>query len=140
MTTSDTSTQIFSQAELDYLAGQRLGRLATVAPDGTLQNSPTGFHYNPGTGTIDIYGRAMGATRKFRNVRANGRVAFVVDDIASTDPWRVRGVEIRGTAEAIEDHEPPSPYMSREIIRIRPRRIISWGVDPAQSGMVGRDV
>ncbi|GAT66629.1 pyridoxamine 5'-phosphate oxidase [Planomonospora sphaerica] len=140
MTTAETSAHVFTQAELDYLGGQRLGRLATVAPDGTVQNSPTGFHYDPATGTIDIYGRAMGATRKFRNVRANGRVAFVVDDLASTDPWVVRGVEIRGTAEAVEDHEPPSPYLSREVIRIRPERIISWGVDPAQRGMRGRDV
>ncbi|GGL03205.1 PPOX class F420-dependent oxidoreductase [Planomonospora parontospora] len=140
MTTADISAHVFTRAELDYLEGQRLGRLATVAPDGTVQNSPTGFHYDPATGTIDIYGRAMGTTRKFRNVRANGRVAFVVDDLASTDPWVVRGVEIRGTAEAVEDHDPPSPYLSREVIRIRPERIISWGVDPAQGGMRGRDV
>ncbi|MEV6859807.1 PPOX class F420-dependent oxidoreductase [Streptosporangium subroseum] len=130
----------FTQAELDYLATQHLGRLATTGPDGVLQNSPTGFSHNPETGTIDIYGRAMGTTKKFRNVRANGQVAFVVDDLASVDPWRVRGVEIRGVAEAVEDHDPPSPYMSREIIRIHPRRIISWGVDPAQAGMEGRDV
>ncbi|GGS63600.1 PPOX class F420-dependent oxidoreductase [Planobispora rosea] len=140
MTTTRQSAQAFTEAELGYLASQRLGRLATVGPDGTLQNSPTGFRYNPGTGTIDIYGRAMGTTKKFRNVRATGRVAFVVDDVASTDPWRVRGVEIRGTAEAVEDHEPPSPYLSREVIRIHPERIISWGVDPAQRGMRGRDV
>ncbi|MFB9717202.1 PPOX class F420-dependent oxidoreductase [Planobispora longispora] len=140
MTTTQRPVQVFTQAELDYLASQRLGRLATVSADGAVQNSPTGFSYNPETGTIDIYGRAMGATKKFRNVRATGRAAFVVDDLASTDPWRVRGVEIRGRAEAVEDHEPPSPYLSREVIRIRPERIISWGVDPAQDGMRGRDV
>ena len=55
-------------------------------------------------------------------------VAFVVDDIASVDPWVVRGVEIRGTAEALTDVDPPRPTMSREIIRITPRRIISWGL------------
>ncbi|MFF5213071.1 PPOX class F420-dependent oxidoreductase [Streptosporangium sp. NPDC000396] len=130
----------FTQAELDYLAGQTLGRLATVSPGGVLQNSPTTFHHNPATGTIDIYGRAMGATRKFRNVQANGQVAFVVDDVASVNPWSVRGVEIRGVAEAIEDHDPPMPYYSREVIRIHPKRIISWGVDPSQEGMKGRDV
>ncbi|MBG0829189.1 PPOX class F420-dependent oxidoreductase [Planomonospora sp. ID67723] len=135
-----TTTHAFTQAELDYLAGQRLGRLATASPGGALQNSPTGFRYNPGTGTIDIYGRALGATKKFRNIRTNGRVAFVVDDLASTDPWRVRGVEVRGTAEALEDQDPPAPYLSREVIRIRPERIISWGVDPEQEGMRGRDV
>ncbi|MFF5108018.1 PPOX class F420-dependent oxidoreductase [Streptosporangium sp. NPDC000509] len=130
----------FTEAELAYLEGQRLGRLATTGPDGSLQNSPTGFRVDTETGVVDIYGRAMGTTRKFHNVRTNPRVAFVVDDVASTDPWRVRGVEIRGEAEAVEDHEPPSPHLSREIIRIHPRRIISWGVDPTQEGMRGRDV
>ncbi len=130
----------FTRAELDYLAGQPLGRLATIGSDGVLQNSPTGFSVDPETGTIDIHGRAMGTTRKFRNVRENGRVAFVVDDIASRTPWKVRGVEIRGVAEAVEDEDPPAPYLSREVIRIRPTRIISWGVDPSQEGMRGRDV
>jgi hypothetical protein len=27
------------------------------------------------------------------------------------------------------------PMMSREVIRITPRWIVSWGVDPAESGM-----
>ncbi|MGV9772121.1 PPOX class F420-dependent oxidoreductase [Streptosporangium sp. NPDC003464] len=65
----------FTQEELDYLASQRLGRLATIDPGGVLQNSPTAFSYNPETGTIDIHGRAMGTTKKFRNVRAGGQVA-----------------------------------------------------------------
>lgn len=123
----------FSAAELDYLASQRLGRLATVQPDGTLQVSPVGFRYNSRTATIDIGGFTMAATRKFRNVAANGRVAFVVDDVPSVDPWRVRCLEIRGHAEAIvapsdSAHE-SAPGVDQAIIRIHPRRIISFGVD-----------
>ena len=45
---------IFTDVELEYLASQRLGRLATAQPDGTLQVSPVGFAYNPDTATIDI--------------------------------------------------------------------------------------
>ncbi|MEU4831644.1 PPOX class F420-dependent oxidoreductase [Streptosporangium sp. NPDC023615] len=131
---------IFTEAELAFLKSQHLGRLATTDSAGGLQNSPTGFHVDPETGAVDIYGRAMGTTRKFRNVRTNPRVAFVVDELASTDPWRVRGVEIRGEAEAIEDHDPPFPHLSREVIRIHPRRVVSWGVDPEHEGMRGRDV
>src|SRR5579875_810406 len=119
----------FSNAELDYLATQRLGRLATVDRDGAPQNNPVGFRYNAGLGTIDIGGLNMGATRKFRNVEASGLVAFVVDDIASVQPWRVRCVEIRGHAEALRDQEPLMPGMSREIIRIHPGRVISFGLD-----------
>ena len=120
---------VFTQAELDYLRSQRLGRLATVAPDGRPQNNPVGFFVDPETGVITIGGDRLGATKKFKNVRQGGSaVAFVVDDIASVDPWVVRGVEIRGTAEALTDVDPPRPTMSREIIRITPRRIISWGL------------
>jgi len=92
----------FTATELDYLATQRLGRLATAQPDGTLQVSPVGLKYNPAAATIDIVGYHMAASRKFRNVVDNGRVAFVVDDIASVQPWRVRCLEIRGRAEAID--------------------------------------
>src|SRR5579862_8045038 len=93
----------FTSAELAYLATQRLGRLATAQPNGTLQVSPVGFRYNSGTGTIDIAGLNMAASRKFRNVAANGQAAFVVDDLASIQPWRPRCLEIRGHAEAIAE-------------------------------------
>ena len=129
-----------TDAERDYVAGQILGRLATVRPDGSLQNNPVAFTYDPERGTIDITGRAMGQTSKFRNVAANGEAALVVDDVASFDPWTARGVEIRGWAEALRDEEPSSSYATRELIRIHPRRVISWGVDPASPGMSGRDI
>src|SRR5262249_25513905 len=92
----------FTDAELAYLATQHLGRLATAQPDGPLQVNPVGSRYNASTKTIDVAGYRMSASRKFRNVADNGRVAFVVDDIASVQPWRVRFLEIRGTAEAID--------------------------------------
>lgn len=119
----------FSEAELAYLASQRLGRLATVDSRGAPQNNPVGFRYNPELGTIDIGGRAMGGTRKFRNVAANPNVALVVDDLASVQPWRPRCVEIRGRAEAVTGGTPPFPGTTGEIIRIHPLRVISFGLD-----------
>ncbi|QUQ65076.1 PPOX class F420-dependent oxidoreductase [Kutzneria sp. CA-103260] len=121
----------FTDAELSYLASQRIGRLATAQPNGTLQVNPVGFRYNADTGTIDIGGYNMAASRKFRNVAANGRVAFVVDDVYSTDPWRVRMVEIRGDAEALADPADGQAPIGGPIIRVHPRRIISFGL---QSG------
>ena len=56
-----------------------------------------------GWAAIDIAGFRMTSSQKFRNVRRDGRVALVVDDIASTQPWRVRFLEIRGIAEAVPD-------------------------------------
>jgi pyridoxamine 5'-phosphate oxidase family protein len=133
-------TAVFSDNELAYLATQRLGRLATVTPSGSLQNSPVGFRVNVELGTIDIHGFNMGKSKKFRNVKANHNVAFVVDDLASIDPWTVRGVEIRGVAEALDGVTAPMAQMGDEVIRIHPRRIISWGVDPGAKGMSGRDI
>jgi pyridoxamine 5'-phosphate oxidase family protein len=65
-------------------------------------------------------------------------VAFVVDDLESLDPWRVRGVEIRGEAEALVDVDPPMRAMSREVIRISPRWIASWGLVPGAIQMTIR--
>lgn len=90
--------------------------------------------YNEETGTIDIGGFAMGTTRKFANVAATGVASLVIDDVADPVNWAVRGVEIRGNAEALRDVEPPTPYMSREILRIHPTRIISWGLDANADG------
>lgn len=126
--------------ERQYLATQTLGRIATVRPDGSLQNNPVGFRYDEATGTFDIGGRNMGASRKFRNVAANGQVAFVVDDIASRNPWVVRGIEVRGRADAVRELEPQNASAVREVIRIHPSRIVSWGLDPTSPGMAGRDV
>lgn len=119
----------FTPAELDYLTVQRLGRLATVQPNGTLQVSPVGFRYNPRTMTIDIGGYNMAASRKFRNVADNGRVAFVVDDVPSIQPFRVRCLEIRGHAEAIDAASDAPTELGGAIIRIHPERIISFGID-----------
>ncbi len=131
---------VFSDAELEYLGSQRLGRLATLRPDGTLQNSPVGFEIDEAAGVIDIRGRDLGNSRKFHNVADNGQVAFVVDDIASVDPWVVRCLEVRGVAEALTDQGSPAPYLSGEVIRIHPRRIISWGMGPRGDQGSNRDV
>jgi pyridoxamine 5'-phosphate oxidase family protein len=118
-----------TEAERAYLKSQPLGRLATVDASGAPQNNPVGVFLDEETGDILIGGGRLGRTRKFRNVRANRHVALVVDDLVSRDPWTVRGVEIRGTGVALEDVDPPMPFMSREIIRITPTWVASWGID-----------
>lgn len=117
---------VFTDRELAYLGEQRLGRLATVQRNGVVQNNPVGFSYNEELQTIDIGGHNMAASQKFRNVAAGSKVAFVVDDIPSLDPWTVRCLEIRGDAEALAD---PGDSAA-PIIRVHPRRILSFGIDP----------
>ena len=127
----------FTPAELAYLQSQYLGRLATVDGKGAPQNNPVGFSVND-DGSIDIGGRAMGASKKFRNVQANPSVALVIDDLASVNPWTVRGVEIRGEAETVVKEQPADSYMSSDFIRIHPRRVVAWGVEPDAPGMTKR--
>ena len=117
---------VFRRAELDYLSGGlQLGRIATVGPDGTPHVVPVGWIYNAARDAIDIGGRELERTKKFRDVARSGRAAIVIDDLISTDPWRPRGIEIRGRGEAITL---PTP-----LIRIHPERIVSWGLDAARS-------
>jgi pyridoxamine 5'-phosphate oxidase family protein len=114
----------FTNAQVMYLKSQRLGRLATRRPDGTLQNNPVGYRFDEVTGTFEIGGINMGNSRKYKNVKANGQVAFVVDDLESIDPWKPRMIEVRGTGEAIPADDPRN-----STIRIHPKRVISFGIE-----------
>jgi pyridoxamine 5'-phosphate oxidase family protein len=69
---------------------------------------------------------------KYRNVMKNNKVAIVVDDLKSIDPWDPRGIRIYGIADIVTrqggymdstDHPNP-PY-----IRINPNKKWSWGVE-----------
>jgi pyridoxamine 5'-phosphate oxidase family protein len=112
----------FSSAQLAYLRGdRRLARLATVGTDGTPHVVPVGWSYNEDADAIEIRGRDFERSKKYRDVKRSGRAAIVVDDLASTDPWRPRGVEVRGRAEAMDGPRP--------LIRIHPDRVVSWGID-----------
>src|ERR1700722_4265560 len=127
----------FKPHEIEFMEAADLARLATIQPDGTLQNNPVGFTYNEDLGTVDIYGYRMSKSRKFRNVASNNTVALVIDDIVSRNPWRVRCLEIRGTAELAESGarrtEPNDDETHPGIIRIPPRRIISFGIGDAET-------
>jgi pyridoxamine 5'-phosphate oxidase family protein len=129
-----TTRIALTDTERAYLRSQPLGRLATVDASGAPQNNPIGVFLDEETGDIVVGGHAMGATRKFRNLQANAQVALVIDDLVSTDPWTVRGLEIRGTAVALSDVDPPVSFMSREIIRITPTWVTAWGLDPDVQG------
>ncbi|MEW9532923.1 PPOX class F420-dependent oxidoreductase [Microbispora sp. NPDC049125] len=131
---------IFTELEIGYLDDQRLGRLATIQPGGTLQVSPVSFTYNRKLETIDISGHNMAASRKFRNVLDNGKVAFVVDDVLSLDPWQVRCLEIRGYGEALKDPVDSAAMFPGPIIRLHARRVISFGIDPGNPAAGARDV
>jgi pyridoxamine 5'-phosphate oxidase family protein len=120
----------FSPDERAWLAAQRLGRLATVSPDGVVGNAPVTYFLRADD-TIDIGGMRMGSTKKFRNVRAGSRVAFVVDTVDTSEGWHPIYMEIRGPAEALLGVDPPGDGFSDEIIRIHPDWTKSFNLPPA---------
>jgi pyridoxamine 5'-phosphate oxidase family protein len=120
----------FTEAEIAYLTGgeRRLGRIATVGPDGTPHVTPVGYRFNAELDTLDVGGRDPAATKKFRDARRTGRAAIVIDDVLP--PWEPRAIEVRGRAEAIGSGDDA-------LIRIHPERIVAWGLD---GGHNARDV
>jgi pyridoxamine 5'-phosphate oxidase family protein len=91
----------FSDEEVAYLRSQRLARLATVAPDGQPDVVPVGFEFDGRY--LYVGGMAPARTRKFRNLQAgNTKVALVIDDLVSTNPWSPRYLRIYGTAELVQ--------------------------------------
>jgi len=111
----------FNEAEAEYLAENFIGRVATSSPSGQPHVVPVGYRFD-GTG-ITFGGWNLAKSLKFRNLMSNEKVAFVVDDIVSTKPWKVRGVEIRGRAEIASSKDGVS------MIRIIPLNIRSWGLE-----------
>jgi pyridoxamine 5'-phosphate oxidase family protein len=114
----------FTEEEIAYLRSQPIARFATVDADGQPDVVPVGFEFD---GThFYVGGLDPEKTRKFRNVVAgNEKVALVVDDLVSTDPWTPRFFRAYGTAEAItrEGRFGPATYL-----RITPTVSWSWNL------------
>jgi pyridoxamine 5'-phosphate oxidase family protein len=116
-------------AQIEYLASQRLGRIATAGKDHRPHVVPTSFRYNPDLGTIDVGGHHVATTKKYRDVQASGWAAIVIDDLVSTTPWAPRMLEIRGRAEAIPTGGASlGPGFGDSFIRIHPERVNSFGI------------
>jgi pyridoxamine 5'-phosphate oxidase family protein len=133
---------VFSDAEISYLQSQRLARIATAGRDGQPHVVPLAFRYNPETDTIDVGGHGFAKRKKYRDVQQNPRVAIVIDDLASIDPWRPRMIEIRGEAEILPTGgESIGPGFDSPMFRIHPKRIISVGIQgEGPFGMHARSV
>lgn len=124
----------FTDAETTYLSTPRLGRLATVTADGHPHVVPVGFRLDTDEGTIEIGANNLpdrGQKRGYlRNIAGNPKVAVVIDDVASLDPWAPRGVSIRGHAEIVPTGgEHLGPQFGPIWVRVTPTWISSWGIE-----------
>jgi pyridoxamine 5'-phosphate oxidase family protein len=130
---------VFTEKEIEYLAGQRLGRIATVGSDGQPHVVPTSFRYNPEHDAIDIGGLRMSQTKKLRDVERSGRATIVIDDVLP--PWQPRMIEVRGTAAVIPSGgKALGQRFEDTIVRIAPTRIISFGIDSGELAANARSV
>ena len=127
---------IFTKKEIEYLKSQRLARIATAAASTEQEGSaqpdvvPVGFDFDGEY--LYVGGMNLLNSTKFRNVLKNNKVAIVVDDLKSIDPWDPRGIRIYGTADIVtrqggymENTDHPNP----QYIRVNPKKKWSWGVE-----------
>jgi pyridoxamine 5'-phosphate oxidase family protein len=137
----------FTDAEIEFLNSQRLGRLATVGADGMPHVVPVAVFYDPDAGALVIganagFGEAvMTSSKKFRDAQRRPQVAVVLDDPGP------RILEVRGQAETRLDggeeagRRVGAPFrFASAWIRIRPRRIVTVGINGAQLQSFARDV
>jgi pyridoxamine 5'-phosphate oxidase family protein len=111
---------VFTEAELEFLAGQRIARLATASAAGQPDVSAVGFAVEGDS--ITSGGMDITKTIRHRHLLENPVAALVVDELASIDPWRPRGIKVRGSA-VIEE------VRGGLQIRITPETIWSWGLN-----------
>lgn len=99
---------MFSQAELEFLRSQRIGRFATVGPGGWPHVVPVMYAVND-DGSLDFDVDGV----KLRNLTAEPRAAMVVDTMGPR-----RGVAIQGRVELI----------APERARLKPSKKFAWGL------------
>src|SRR5580704_13080490 len=110
----------FTDEEVEFLGQAKLARIATASRSNQPHVVPVGYEFD---GTHFYFGGwNLDKSLKFRNIRDNGKVALVIDDLLTVRPWRPRGVEIRGIA-AVEEN------LDGVYVKVTPLRKISWGLN-----------
>jgi pyridoxamine 5'-phosphate oxidase family protein len=92
---------MFTEKEITYLKSQPLARLATVSAEGQPDAAAVGFEFDGQA--FYIGGHNLPATRKYKNIaQGQAKVALLIDDLITVNPWNPRGIRIYGTAEIVE--------------------------------------
>jgi pyridoxamine 5'-phosphate oxidase family protein len=114
---------MFSENEISYLQSQRLARIATASKECQPDVAPVGFDFDGSY--FYVGGRNISVTFKYKNIQVNPKVSLVVDDLASINPWKTRGIKVHGTADLVEHkgYAGAGTY-----IRIKPEKKWSWGI------------
>ena len=117
----------FTDEELAYLRSQPIARVATSGADGQPDVVPLAFEFDGTYLWIGGSGPSVDGTRKFRNIRAgHHKIALVVDDLVSFDPFIARSIRIYGDADRPVERDGmvgPGSYA-----RITPTLSWSWNM------------
>ena len=137
----------FTDAEIEFLNSQRLGRLATVGADGMPHVVPVAVFYDPDADALVIganaeFGEAaMTASKKFRDAQRRPKAAVVIDTPGPSI------LEVRGQAETrLDGGEELGKRLGAPFrfcpawIRIRPHRIIAMGIGGGRFESSARNV
>jgi len=114
----------FTHAELQYIRSQRLARIGTASAKGKPDVAAVAFDFDGQY--FYVSGIRNQATRKYHNAKANPRASFVIDDLASTAPWRPRGLKIDGDVDFVHRQGYAG---EKEYLRITPTEKRSWGLE-----------
>src|SRR5918996_74497 len=129
----------FSQKEIEYLKSQRLVRIATASVSSKEEGEqesiqpdvvPVGFDFDEEY--FYVGGMNILKSTKYKNILKNNKVAVVIDDLRTLDPWDPRGIRIYGMADSVErqgGYMDQTGHTEQRYIRIRPIKKWSWGID-----------
>jgi pyridoxamine 5'-phosphate oxidase family protein len=139
------ASTIFSQKEVEYIKTQRLARIATAAPSvessrekqqrgehTTIQPDvvPVGFDFDGDY--FYVGGMNILKSTKYKNVLKNNKVAIIIDDLKSIDPWDPRGLKIYGTTDVVTrqgGYMDGTGHSNPTYIRVKPDKKWSWGIE-----------
>jgi pyridoxamine 5'-phosphate oxidase family protein len=123
-----------TRLELSYLETKRLGRLATVSKSGRPHVVPVIYSIGNHNRVV-ISGSGFEKSFKFKNMKQNPNVAFVVDSVRLS-PWTPMGIELRGTAQIT------TMGNAQKGVEIIATKKVSWGLTEetvAPQSSVARD-
>ena len=128
----------FSEKEIEYIKSQHLVRIATASvsskeeENGSIQPDvvPVGFDFDGEY--FYVGGMNIVKSKKYKNVLKNNKVAIVIDDLKSVDPWDPRGMKIYGIADIVTrqgGYMESTGHSNPQYIRISPKKKWSWGIE-----------
>jgi len=126
---------MFNKGELEYLKSQFLARIATATPKGKPNVAPVGFEFDGKYFYVgSVKQEILKAMPRYRNIKnGNRRVAMVIDDLVSVDPWKRRGIRVNGLADIVVRK---GEFGEGEYIRIKPTLTWSWGLTESRTKTV----